>query len=133
MALFDREEGDMIPLLYKVGDKIIGYDSVGIDMLVGGTVIEVRQSTSHLHDNHYNVELEPEVVVGACKGTWWINGKGVKPFKKDIWNRAVKNWKQYLRLKEKSYLEHVRMFRSLKEENDKIEDEDLLKEINNRQ
>jgi hypothetical protein len=45
----------------------------------------------------------------------------------------VKHWKELLRLKEKSYLEQVRMFRSLKEENDEIEDEELLKEINNRQ
>ena len=98
----------------------------------GGTVVEVRQSTSRLYDNHYNVELEPEVVV-ACKGTWWIDGKGVKPFNQDIWNRSVKHWKEYLRLKEKSRLEYVRMFRALKEENDEIEDEELLKEINNRQ
>jgi hypothetical protein len=132
MALFDRDKGELIPLLYNVGDKIMGYDDVGIDMLVGGTIIEVRQSTSHLCDNHYNVELEPEVVVGACKGTWWINGKGIKPFKQDVWNNAVKHWKEYIRLKEKSHLERVRMFKALKEENDEIEEEALLKEINTR-
>lgn len=133
MALFERDKGELIPLLYKVGDKIMGHESsVGVDMLVGGTVIEVSQSTTHLCDNSYNVELEPEVCVGACKGTWWINGKGIKPFKQDGWDKAVKHWKEHLKLKEKSLLEYVRMFKALKDENDEIEDEELLKEINTR-
>ena len=133
MAMFDREEDELIPLLYMVGDKIMVYESSdGIDMLIGGTVVEVRQSTSHLYDNYYNVELEAEVVAGACKGTWWVNGKGVKPLKLEAWNRA-KHWKESRRLKEKSFLEQVRMLRALKEENDEIEDEELMKEIIHRQ
>ena len=133
MAMFDRDKTELIPLLYKVGDKIMGHESgVGVDMLVGGTIIEVRQSRSYLADNSYNVELEPEVCAGACKGTWWINEKVVKPFNQDVWDRAVKHWKEHLRFKEKSYLEYVKMFKALREENDEIGDEELLKEINKR-
>jgi hypothetical protein len=134
MAMFDRDEKELIPLLYNVGDKIMGHENgVGVDMLVGGTVIEVRQSKSYLDNNSYNVDLEPEVVTGACKGTWWINEKEVKPFKQDVWNRVFGHWKEYLRLKEMSYLEYVKMFRALREENDEIGDEELLEEIGRKQ
>lgn len=135
MVLCERDEEELVPLKYKVGDKIMGHEnSVGVDMLVGGTIIEIRQSRSYFGNNSYNVELEPEVCVGACKGgTWWIIEKGVKPFKQDVWDRAVKHWKEHLKLKEQSLLEYVRMFKALKEENDEIEDEELLREINTRQ
>ncbi len=133
MSMFDRDKSELIPLLYKVGDKIMGHEnSVGVDILVGGTVIDVRQSTSYLDSNSYNVELEPEICVGACKGTWWITEKNVKPFKQDVWNKAVKHWKKHLKLKEESYLEYVRMFRALREENAEIGDEELTNELNKR-
>lgn len=133
MAMFDRDKTELIPLLYKVGDKIMGHhNSVGVDMLVGGTIIEIKQSTSYLADNAYNVRLEPEVCTEGCKGTWWINEKEVKPFKQDVWDRAVRHWKDHLKLKEKSYLEYVKMFKALREENDEIGDEELLNEINKR-
>ncbi len=133
MAMFDRDKTELIPLLYNVGDKIMGHEnSVGVDMLVGGIVKEVRQSTSFLDKNSYNVELEPEVCTGACKGTWWISEKEVKPFRQDVWDKAVKHWKEHLKLKEKSYLEYVKMFKALRGENDEIGDEELLEEINKR-
>lgn len=133
MAMFDREKSELIPLLHNVGDKIMGCESsVGMDMLVGGIIIEVRQSTSFLNKNSYNVELEPEVCAGACKGTWWISEKEVKPFKQDVWDKAVKHWKEHLKLKEKSYLEYVKMFKALRGENDEIGDTELLEEINKR-
>jgi hypothetical protein len=112
MTMFDRNKNELIPLLHNVGDKIMGHEnSVGVDMLVGGTIIEVRQSTSCLSDNSYNVELVPEVFTEECKGTWWISEKDVKPFKQDVWDRTVKHWKEHCRLK---------MFKALREENDEI-------------
>ncbi len=133
MGMFDRNKGELIPLLYKVGDKVMGHDSgTGIDMLVGGTIIEVRQSISHISDNSYNIELEPEVCTGACKGTWWIIENDVKLFKQDVWNKAAKHWKEHLKMKEKSYLEYLKMFKALKGENDEIADEELQEEINKR-
>ncbi len=134
MQTFDKDEKELIPLLYNVGDKIMGHVSgIGLDMLVGGTVLEVKQSASCLQCNSYNVKLEPEVCAGACKGTWWISDKDVKPFKQDVWDRAVSHWKEHLKLKNMSYIEWVRMFRALREENDEIGDEELLKDIGRKQ
>jgi hypothetical protein len=135
MAMFDRGKDELIPLLYNVGDRVMGHEnSLGIDMLVGGIVIDVKQSTSYLESNSYNVKLEPEVCTGvACKGTWWIDDKNVIPFEQDVWNMAVKHWREHLDLKEKSYMEYVRMFRTLREENDEIGDKELREEIGRKQ
>jgi hypothetical protein len=133
MIDFDRKEDELPPLLYNVGDKIMGYDtSIGGSMLVGGVIIERTQSTSHLDQNEYNVRLEPELCIGREEGkviTWWIEEKEAKPFKQDVWNKAVKHWLEQGMLQRKAYLEHIRMFRALREEPDDISDDVLEKEL----
>ncbi len=85
MAMFDRKNGELPPLLYNVGDKIMGYHmSMGVSMLVGGEIVERKQSTSYLDENEYKVKLEPELCQGCEEGrelTWWINEKEAKLFK----------------------------------------------------
>jgi hypothetical protein len=71
------------------------------------------------------VKIEPEICAGIYKGTWWISEKDAKPFKQDVWNRAVGHWKEHIKLKDKSYLEYVKVFKALREENDEIGSEEL--------
>jgi hypothetical protein len=136
MIDFDRKEGELPPLLYNVGDKIMGYQmSVGGQMLVGGEIIERQQSTSYLDQNEYKVKLEPELCEGCEEGkdlTWWIDEKEAKPFKQDVWNKAVRHWLEHGRLQRKGYLEYVRMHRALREEPDDISDDVLEKELEER-
>src|SRR3990167_3720821 len=98
MAMFDRKDGELPPLLYNIGDKIMGYhSSIGGQMLVGGEIVERTQSTSYLDDNEYKIKLELELCEGCEVGkdiTWWIREKEAKPFKQDVWNRTVKHWLQ---------------------------------------
>lgn len=130
--MFERKNGELPPLKYKAGDKIMGYySSVGVQMLVGGTVVRIEQSRSCLRDNQYEVKLEPELrdEDKEREFTWWINEKDVQPFKQDIWDRAVNHWKKYGELNRKAYLEYIRMFRALRGENDYISDARLEKEL----
>ena len=133
---FERKKGELPPLLYNIGDKIMGYQtSIGGQMLVGGEIIERKQSTSYLDDNEYKVKLEPELCQGCDVGkdlTWWINEKEAKLFNQDVWNRAVKHWLEHGRLQVKAYLEYIRMHRALREEPDDITDEQLQKELDER-
>lgn len=134
--MFDRKPNELPPFLYNIGDKILGYyASMGMQMLVGGEIVERKQSTSYLDNNEYKVKLEPELCEGCEDGkdcTWWIDEKEVKPFKQDVWNRAVKHWLEHCRLKSKSYIEYVRMHRALRGEPDDITDEQLQKELDER-
>lgn len=140
MIMFDRKKDELPPLLYNIGDKIMGYHvSIGGQMLVGGEIIERKQSTSYLDENEYSVKLEPELCEWNGEGkdsgkdsTWWINEKEAKPFKQDVWNRAVKHWLEHGRLQRKGYLEYIRMHRALREEPDDIGDDELEKELNER-
>lgn len=136
MITFDRKKGEEPLLIYNIGDKIMGYhSSIGGHMLVGGEIIERKQSTSYLDDNEYKIKLEPELCNGCDIGkdlTWWINQKEAKPFKQDIWNRAVKHWFEHGKLQRKGYLEYIRMHRALREESDDITDEQLQKELEER-
>ena len=137
VAMFDRKEGELPRLLYKVGDKIMGYhNSVGMSSLVGGEIVEAVQSTSYLDENSYNVKLEPELCsLGKENGkeiSFWINEKEAKPFNQDVWNKAAAHWMEHNMLKEKSYFAYVRMHRALREENDSLGDEDLRKDIDKR-
>ena len=131
MIDFDRKKDDLIPLKYKVGDKIMGYNkSLGCDTLVGGVIIGAEQSTSYLGDNKYDVKIEHElcekdVAEGDAKITWWINEKEAMPFDQEIWNKAARHWLSHLDLKAKSYLEYIRMHRSLRRETDDISDSDI--------
>lgn len=132
MIDFDRKDDELPPFLYNIGDKIMGYyTGMGNDMLVGGEIIERKQSTSHLTHNEYNVKLEPELCEGCEEGkviAWWIDEDDVKPFKQDAWNKAVIHWLEYGRFKKKVYLEHVRMHMALREEPDDISD-DMLEKV----
>ena len=136
MAMFDRKKDELPPLLYNIGDKIMGYQtSIGGQMLVGGEIIERKQSTSYLDDNEYKVKLERELCQGCDTEKdlrWWINEKEAKSFKQEVWNRAVKHWLEHGRLQAKSYLEYIRMHRALREEPDDITDEQLQKELDER-
>lgn len=132
MQMFGRKE--LLPLLYKVGDKIMGFHvSIGGQMLVGGTIVEAKQSTSYLDDNEYSVELEPELCEDGkeikCEFTWWINEKEAKPFKQDVWDRSVRHWLEHCRLQRKAYLEYVRMHKALREEPDDMSDDVLEKKL----
>lgn len=133
MINFDRKKDGLPQLLYNVGDKIMGYhSSIGGQMLVGGEIVERKQSASYLDDNQYNVKLEPELCEGSKEGkdfTWWINEKEAKPFKQDTWDRAVRHWLEHGRLQRKAYLEHIRMHRVLREEPDDISDSVLEKKL----
>lgn len=134
--MFDRKKEDIIPLKYKVGDKIMGYhSSIGCHVLVGGTVVEVEQSGSYLNENRYKVTLEPELCDGekVKEVTWWIDENEVQLFKQDLWDRAVNHWKTHGELNRKSYLEFIRMHRALRGENDHISDAQLEKELEERQ
>ena len=148
MMSFDRKEGEYSPLLYNIGDKIMGFQiSLGGEMLVGGKVIEVEQSKSYLDDNKYNVELEHEIEfeteLSFCnrerkdgmKITWWLDEKNAQPFDTEVWKKAVAHWVKHNELKRKSYLEYIRMHKSLRKEkaevND-ISDEELEKELKER-
>lgn len=137
MIMFDRKEGELPPLLYAVGNKIMGYHvSLGIQSLVGGEIVEAVQSTSYLDENSYKVKLEPELCgkdkeIGK-ETTLWINEKEAKPFNQDVWNKAVGHWIEHNIFKEKSYLSYVRMHRALRGENDNIGDEELLSDIDKR-
>jgi hypothetical protein len=136
MIMFDRKKDELPQLLYNVGDKIMGYHvSIGGQMLVGGEIVERKQSTSYLDENEYKVKLEPELCEGNEEGkdlTWWINEKEAKPFKQDVWNRAVKHWLEHGRLQRKGYLEFIRMHRALREEPYDISDALLEKELEER-
>ena len=115
MVIFDRKKDELPPFVYNVGDKIMGYyTGMGMNMLVGGEIVEKKQSTSYLDDNEYKVKLEPELCDGCKEGecTWWIEEKEAKPFKQDVWNRVVKHWLEHCSLKSKSYLEYIRMHRA---------------------
>ena len=131
--MFDRKKDELPPLLYNVGDKIMGYHvSIGGQMLVGGEVVERKQSTSYLDENEYKVKLEHELCLGCEEGkdsTWWINEKEAKPFKQDVWNSAVRHWLEHGRLQRKGYLEYIRMRRVLRCEPDNMSDDELEKEL----
>lgn len=44
MINFDRKDDELPPLLYNIGDKIMGYTiGMGGSMLVGGEIIESTQ------------------------------------------------------------------------------------------
>jgi hypothetical protein len=133
MIMFDRKKDELPPLLYNVGDKIMGYHvSIGGQMLVGGEIVERKQSTSYLEENDYKVKFEPELCEGNKEGkdfTWWINEKEAKPFKQDVWNSAVKHWLEHCRLQRKGYLEYIRMHKALREEPDVLSDSMLEKEL----
>ena len=135
MAMFDRKEGEFPPLLYKVGDKIMGYGT-GSESLVGGEIIEVVQSTSYLSENSYMVRLEPELCgkekENGQEPSLWIKEKDVKPFNQEVWNKAFGHWIEHNRLKRASYLSYVRMYRALRGENDNLGDEELWEEIEKR-
>jgi hypothetical protein len=136
MVMFDRKKNELPPLIYNIGDKIMGYHiSIGCQMLVGGEIIERKQSTSYLDDNEYNVKLEPELRQGSEEGkdlTWWICEKEAKPFKQAAWDSAVRHWLEHGRLQRKGYLEYVRMHRALREESYDISDAMLEKELEER-
>lgn len=133
MAMFDRKKDELPPLLYNIGNKIMGYHlSIGGQMLVGGEIIERTQSTSYLEDNEYKVRLEPELLKGCEEDkdtTWWITEKEAKPFKQEVWNKAVAHWLEHCELQTRSYLQYVKMYRALREEPDDISDEQLQKEL----
>jgi hypothetical protein len=136
MIDFDRKKDELPPLLHNVGDKIMGYHvSIGGQMLVGGEIVERKQSTSYLDENEYKVKLEHELCERCEVGrdlTWWINEKEAKPFKQDVWNKVVRHWLEHCRLQRKGYLEHIRMYRALREEPDDITDDQLEKELDER-
>lgn len=131
--MFEREPDKLPPLLYNIGDKIMGYQaSMGMQMLIGGEIIERKQSTSYIDDNEYKVKLEPDLLEGCKEGecyTWWLNEKEAKPFKQDVWKKAVGHWLEHLKLKSMSYLQYIRMHRALRDEPDDITDEQLQKEL----
>lgn len=133
MVLFDRKENELLPLKYKVEDKIMGFHiNIAGDMLVGGIIVEVKQSTSYLDDNEYKVKIEPELCSGDTDLFWWIDEKEAQPFKQDVWDRSVIHWKRHLELKKKSYLEYVRMHKSLRGLPDDMGDSELEKELEDR-
>jgi len=134
MAMFDRKKNELPPLKYNVGDKVMGYHtSIGGQMLVGGVIVEVTQSTSYLNDNEYKVKLEPELCDGAKEDLfWWLNEKEAQPFNQDIWQKTVRHWIEHNRLKAKSYLEYVRMHKALRGEPDDMSDAVLKKELEER-
>lgn len=131
MAMFDRKKDELPPLLYNVGDKIMGYHSSIGGHIVGGEIVERQRSVSYLDDNEYKVKLEPEL----CQGeegkdiTWWISEKEAKPFKQGVWDRAVRHWLEHGRLQRKAYLEYVRMHKALRDEPDDMSDSKLEKEL----
>lgn len=133
---FERKEGELPPFIYNVGDKVMGHHlSIGGEMLVGGEVVERKQSTSYLDYNEYKIKLEPELHEGCEEGkdlTWWINEKEAKSFKQDVWNKAVRHWLEHGRLQRKGYLEYIRMHRALREEPDDMSDAVLEKELEER-
>lgn len=137
MAMFDIEKDKLPPFKYNVGDKIMGYaPGIGVDMLVGGEIIERKQSTSYLNDNKYNVKLESELCEGCEEGkvlTWWLKEKSAIPFKQDVWKRAAMHWLEHGRLQKKAHLEYVRVHRALRGEPDDMSNEQLEKEIEGRQ
>lgn len=135
--MFDRKENELPPFLYNIGDKIMGFHiSIGGEMLVGGEIIGREQSRSYLNDNEYTVKLEPGLCEGCETGkediTWHIGEKEARPFKQDIWDRAVRHWIESNKLKKKSYLEYIRMYRALRGEPDDISDSMLEKELDER-
>lgn len=136
MIDFNRKKDELSPLLYNVGDKIMGYRvSIGGQMLVGGEIVERKQSTSYIDENEYKIKLEPELCEGCEVGrdlTWWINEKEAKPFKQDVWDRAVRHWLEHGRLQRKGYLEYIRMHKALREEPDDMSDSVLEKELDER-
>lgn len=136
MAMFDRKNGEFPPLLYNVGDKIMGYHmGMGVSMLVGGEIVERKQSTSYLDENDYKVKLGPELCDERDVGkdlTWWINEKEAKLFKQAVWENAVRHWLEHGRLQRKGYLEYVRMHKALREEPDDMGDDELEKELEER-
>lgn len=135
MLMFERKKDELPPFKYNIGDKIMGYhSSIGGQMLVGGEIIERTQSTSYLDENEYKINLEPELCEGCDGGnsTWWISEKEAKPFKQEVWDRAVKHWLEHGRLQAKSYLQYVKMHRALREEDDDITDDQLQKELDER-
>lgn len=130
MAMFDRKEGELPPLKYNAGDKIMGHHtSMGSSMLVGGEIVERNQSTSYLNDNAYVVKLEPELCEGRETGTWRITEEEAQPFKQDVWDRAVRHWAEHCRLHRRAYLEYVRMRKALRGEPDDMSDAVLEKEL----
>jgi len=118
MIMFEREK--LQPLKYKVGDKIMGFHKfIGGEMLVGGEVIGVEQSTSYLVDNKYCVKLD-----GCGEKEWWIDEREAILFKQDIWDKVVKHWNEYEKLSGNAYLEYVRAHKALVgEERSGLDDE----------
>lgn len=134
--MFERKPNELPPFLYNIGDKIMGYQtSIEGHMIVGGEIVERKQSTSFLDVNEYKVKLEPELLEGCEEGesyTWWIDEKEAKHFKQDVWKKAVGHWIEHCKLKSRSYLEYIRMHKALREEPDDITDEQLQKELDER-
>ncbi len=129
IMMFDREQGKLPPLLYKIGDRIMGYhQNMGGGYLVGGEIIECEQSKSYIDcGNKYKVKLEGELLVlGSEDGElyWWLTEKEAQPFDDEIWKKAVEHWIEYGRLHKKAYLEHIKMHRALQRK-EEISDEDL--------
>lgn len=128
--LFERKKDELPPLKYKTGDKVMGYHhSIGGQTLVGGMIIDVRQSTSYLNDNEYDVKLEPDLCDEVKESSWWITEKDAQPFEQYVWDRAVKHWKEHCKLQRMSYLEYIKMHRALRREKDDISNEELEKEL----
>lgn len=136
MIDFNRKKDELPPLLHNIGDKIMGYHvSIGGQMLVGGEIVERKQSTSYLDENEYNIKLEPELCEGSKEGkdsTWWLNEKEAKPFKQTVWDRVVIHWLEHCRFQRKGYLEYIRMHKALREEPDDMSDRVLEKELDER-
>lgn len=123
MDYYERKPEDMKPLKFKVGDKVMGYaQRLGIGMLVGGEIVDCRQSKSHLNDNDYLVKFEPEIspheiYEGARDtGDWWIDENDCVPFDQTRWLEAVKHYKNEHRLRADAWNEHLKMLTSLAEE-----------------
>lgn len=136
MIDFNRKKDELPPFLYNIGDKIMGYHvGIGSQMLVGGEIVERKQSTTYLDENEYKVRLEPELCeecVVMEDITWWISEKEAKPFKQDVWDRTVRHWLEHGRLQRKGYLEYIRMHKALREEPDDMSDAVLEKELDER-
>ena len=91
--MWERKEKK--PLKYSMGSQLMGYEDIG--GLVAGRVVEIRQSSSHVSDNEYRLQLDPrtvreEIVEGSEKkiiDQWWIEEKEAVPFNEERFAKAL--------------------------------------------
>jgi len=114
MTDFNRKQEDMIPLKWKVGDRVMGIASGAYKKAfpIAGTIISVYQSMSHLTSNGYEIRLEEgsEVPKGLRQdGVYYLTEGNVMSYDRGLWAIALSRYSAYLALIDEANATYNRM------------------------